>query len=286
MKKFITAACVFCLIILVLFSFYQSKYTLSLTTYRLTSSKLTEPLRLLHLTDLHNSTFGENNGELLSLAAQQSPDLILLTGDLLNSDEENVSTAVDFVKKVCEIAPVYLSFGNHELEYEQNYGTDLRALFEAAGGVVLDREYTDIEVRGQKLRIGGIYGYCLPAMYLRTGEADEEECAFLTDFQDTERCTVLLTHMPVCWMLNGGLEEWDVDYIFSGHVHGGQIILPGIGGLYGPDMGWFPGRLEGIYTSQDESSTLVLSRGLGSTGRLPRLNNLPELLVVDLQPQG
>lgn len=168
---------------------------------------LSDPLRQnrypnpdLQLTDLHNSEFGEDNQELIDRIASQSPDLILLTGDLLNSGEPVAEIATNLISSLCEIAPVYLSLGNHEIEYQDNFGTDVTQLYQAAGAIVLEHQYRDITVKGQSLRIGGIYGYCLPDKYLETEEADLSECMFLWDFENTDRYKILLSHLPIAWL--------------------------------------------------------------------------------------
>ena len=265
------------------FELLISKYGLAVSTWTVTADTAEGGIRILQLTDLHNSTFGKDNSRLIEKAAAQEPDLILLTGDLVNSDEESTETAVHLIAALSEIAPVYISLGNHELEHEANFGTDITALYEAAGGTVLEMEYIDIEVNGTALRIGGLYGYCIPARYLETNEADPEECAFLTDLQETDRYTILLCHMPVSWILYNSINEWDIDLVFTGHAHGGQIILPFVGGLWAPDQGWLPGRLQGLVYSEDGTKTVVLSRGLGSSEVIPRWNNVPEIVVVDLE---
>ena len=281
MKRFRCKKSVFVigiLILLLLFikNLYNSKYAFTVTTYHLPTTNISTSLRILQLTDLHNSEFGTHNSRLINSVRAQSPDLILLTGDLLNSNEQRTDIATNLITQLCDIAPVYCSNGNHEIEYQENYGVDVDELYREAGAVVLEKEYQDIIVNDQKIRLGGIYGYCLPGKYL-------EECTFLKDFQNTDLPTILMCHMPVCWMINGSLDAWDVDYVFSGHVHGGEVILPFIGGLYGPDLGWFPGKMEGVFTSENKEKTLILSRGLGTSERIPRFNNIPEIMVVDIQ---
>lgn len=270
---------------LLAWGFFGSKYALELSNYVLSSPKLTAPIRVVQLTDLHNSEFGKNNERLVRMIQKQSPDVILLTGDMLNGDELRTEVAVGLIEQLAEIAPVYASFGNHEKANENVYGTDVGALYAQAGAHVLERTYEDVEIGGQTVRIGGIYGYCLPEKYLRTREAREKEVEYLHDFQQTDLLTLLLCHVPTSWIVNDNLEEWDVDVIFSGHVHGGQVRLPLIGGLYAPDQGLFPGRECGLFYSADHARVMVLSRGLGSGVGVPRFGNVPEIVVVDIVPQ-
>ena len=275
------------LVILLTASFILSQSAISISQYDCSASSLTQPLRIVQLTDLHNSEFGKGNERLLRRVSAQEPDLILLTGDMLNQYEERTDVPVNLIRELSQIAPVYASYGNHEQQHEKNYGTDLRAIFTEAGATVLEYDWVDAEIKGQELRIGGIYGYCMAGYYLRTKEAEEQEVAFLDEFCNTDRTKLLLCHMPVAWIAYGSLDYWDADYVFAGHAHGGQVRIPFVGGLYAPDQGWFPGRCEGLFYSKDGEHTLVLSRGLGtSRSKLPRLNNIPEILVLDLVPEN
>lgn len=246
---------------------------------------LTEPVRIVHLSDLHNARFGENNRILLDRVRQQAPELIFFTGDLVTAGKKETDVAMALVEELGKIAPVYVSLGNHEQQHENRFGSDLTGMLEARGARVLEYAYADITAAGQDLRIGGVSGYCVPEEYLEIGDGDPEECAFLNKFEDTDRLTLLLCHMPLCWIQNDGISKWDTDLVFSGHVHGGQFRIPFIGGVYAPDMGLFPGVLEGQYLSEDGTKSLILSRGLGNSLPIPRLNNPPQILVVDLLPE-
>ena len=263
------------------FSFYASRYLLTVSHYTIDLEDIKEPIRIVHLSDLHNSVFGKGNRRLLAHVAAQKPDLVFLTGDLLNEIDPRTDIAEELICGLVNIAPVYASYGNHELKHEQNYGTDLRTLFSEAGATVVEYNYAELTMKGQKLRIGGLYGYCVPPLGHKRWQKQKD---YLSEFQDTDSTTLLLSHLPVSWIENTSLNDWDVDIVFAGHAHGGQIRIPFIGGLWAPDQGWFPGRECGLYWSDDKSSTLVLTRGLGSNNRIPRFNNIPDIVVVDLVP--
>ncbi len=266
-----------------LISFYRSKNSLEVSHYTINSEKINDSVRIVQLSDLHNSTFGQDNSRLIQNVKHQDPDFILVTGDLINSDTENIDSAVALLEELSSICPVYVSLGNHEIDYKQNHSLDIISQYESADATVLDKEYVDIDYHGSQLRIGGIFGYCLPDSYMDSKQYSVDESTFLTEFQNTDRYTILMCHMPVCWLLNNGLNEWNVNLVVSGHVHGGQIRIPLIGGVYAPDFGWFPGRLSGIYSSDDQLKHLVISRGLGSNEKIPRLNNIPEIMIIDIK---
>lgn len=258
--------------------------TFIVTEYVIPDPSVTPSVRIAHLSDVHNKEYGDDNAELIEAVSASNPDLIFITGDSVNNDEQNIEPAVRLVEQLTKIAPVYFSYGNHELMNEENFGGNIGAHMEAAGATVLDFAYQDVDIHDQKLRIGGIYGYCVPSKYLETNEADEEECAFLSEFQNTDRTTILLAHMPYSWIDLDGLNEWNVDIIFAGHSHGGQMDLPLFGPVYAPDQGWFPDEVSGKFISDDGEKTLIVSRGLGDSVEIPRLNNDWELVVVDLVP--
>lgn len=307
------------LIGLSVWSLYESKYCLDISFYKIENEQLSEPIRVVQLTDLHSSYFGENNEKLLSQVAEQSPTIILITGDLVNNKvDTEVSASISLIRQLTEIAPVYFSYGNQEIDIQERYGLDIKSLYTDAGATVLDFEYIDTIINEQSVRIGGIYGYCQTEVYAQETHR-EKESYFLKDFQDTDNYKVLMCHMPVCWIESGSLYDWDVDVVFSGHAHGGQIRLPYIGGLWAPDQGWFPGKECGVYTTDEDTwikhtkemiewakemkfdasyynssyyqdrgykpSYLILSRGLGSTEHIPRFNNTPEIVVVDIVPK-
>ncbi|MBQ6217774.1 MAG: metallophosphoesterase [Erysipelotrichaceae bacterium] len=286
MKKKIVLIILILLISLSCLSLYASKYFLQCSYYTITNDKIEHPFRIVLLADLHNSEFGKNNERLVNKVLEQEPDIILIVGDLINQNEQDLSIALTLLSSLSDSGiPVYVSYGNHEDNYEKQFNIDLKDRYELTGAKVLNFEYEDIVINNQKIRLGGLYGYCLAEKYLASGEARKEEVDFLKEFQDTDLYTILLCHMPVTWIINNSLNEWNCDLVLCGHAHGGQIRIPFIGGLYAPDQGYFCGKEKGLYYSDDQTKIMLLTRGLGSTEKIPRINNIPEIVIIDMDPK-
>lgn len=278
MKKFgkIVVFSFFLLTGILLVSLILSQKCLIVRQYTYRNPKIAAPIRAVQLTDLHNYQYGRDNQRLIAKIQKQKPDVIFMTGDMLNEDEDRTDILLHLVREACAIAPVYFSLGNHEVGYEKTYGEgDLTEQLEAAGAVVLEKEYVDTKIAGQEVRIGGDYGYLLPEDW-----EDGSEQRFLEAFVQADRLKILLSHVPEGLLLWKSMEYWDVDLVFSGHVHGGQVRVPFVGGLFDPEEGFFPTYTRGMFSCGN--GTMILSAGLGSSRGIPRVNNLPEIVVCDI----
>ena len=247
---------------------------------------ITKPIRIVQLTDLHGAQFGENNQELILLVKEQQPDLIFMTGDMLDCEEADVDEICSLISKLSEIAPVYYSYGNHETELMRASAIDLKTPLEEAGARVLEMEYEDVTVNGQELRIGGYAGYYrTPVMETFDEDEQAERLAFADDFENTGRQKLLLAHIATSWTDWERINRHPVGVVFCGHYHGGQIRFPIVNrGLFAPYVGWFPEYTKGVF--EGKCATCVLSAGLGSNKNIPRIYNPPEIVVVDLVPQN
>ncbi len=283
MRKKVLLIVVLLILVLIIISIWLSSSCLTITKYSV-KLDIEEDIRIVHLTDLHNNEFGKDNSKLIGKTAELEPDLIFMTGDMFDKDEDIV-VVCSLIEKLAEIAPVYYGYGNDEMEWELGEPDELKHLLENAGAKVLDFEYVDIEVNGQMFRIGGYYGYYrVPHMRTDNPKEQQAELEFAEEFEDTDEVKLLLCHIPTAWLDWEYIDKYSVDVVFSGHYHGGQLRIPFIGGMYAPYVGLFPEYTKGVY--EGASAICVLSTGLGAGSFVPRFNNLPEITVVDLMPQN
>lgn len=231
--------------------------------------------RIAQVSDLHNARFGEDNAKLIEMLSQTEPDLIVLTGDLIDSRNTDVEVALDFARQAVEIAPVYYVSGNHESRVTAYM--DLKMGLGNAGVIVLENQKIEIN-RGQEyITLMGIDDPSFQESYLfgdAAGVVEQE----LGDLQEAfDGYTILLSHRPELFDV---YVDTGMDLVFSGHAHGGQFRLPFAGGLVAPNQGFFPEFDAGQFT--EENTTMIVSRGIGNSIIPVRVNNRPEILVVTL----
>lgn len=239
-------------------------------------------IRAVVISDLHDHTFGDGNRKLAEKIREQDPDLILMDGDMLNSNSADASVPLKLIGQLKDTASIYYALGNHELAYMEGGRENLTEELEAAGATVLDKEYVDIEINGVQIRLGGMYDYAFGINGNNEAlAAPEDTLVFLRDFQDTELAKIMLAHRPDSFIFGDASQVWNVDLVISGHNHGGQVVLPFLGGVFGGDQGWFPEYVHGMY--EKDGVQIFETAGLGSNRqKIPRLNNPPEIAVLTI----
>lgn len=241
---------------------------LQVTKYTVSSSRIPEGFdgfRIVQISDLHNTAFGKDNCRLLGDIRALSPDIIVITGDIVQASPKE--KALQFARQAVEIAPTYYVSGNHE--YRMDHET-LFAELQEIGVHVLQNQSVSLEKNGERIRLAGVED---PVFDTKTSLEEK-----LLPLLQEEAYTILLSHRPE---LFDSYVHCGVDLVFTGHAHGGQFRLPFIGGLYVPNQGIFPKYDAGIFTSG--KTNMIISRGLGNSAFPIRLFNRPEIVAVTLK---
>ena len=250
-------------------------------TYTISSRELPDAFdgyRIAQVSDLHNAEFGEGNERLLDMLREAEPDMIAITGDLIDSRKPNIVVALAFAKEAVKIAPCYYVSGNHEARVSEYQ--DLKTGLEEAGVTVLDDAQVKIEVSGESITVIGVNDPSFHADYLTSGaEVMDRKLSELSS--EDAGFTLLLSHRPE---LFDAYVAHDMDLVLTGHAHGGQFRLPLIGGLIAPNQGLFPKYDAGLYS--DGSTNMIVSRGLGNSIIPFRFNNRPEVVLIELKGQN
>ena len=276
-KRTAVVSILFVLIVLLTIWIAWGNTALELNSHRITSDKLPsafDGFKIAQVSDLHNTEIGENNEKLLSMLNEATPDIIVITGDLLDLRNTKIDIALSFSEQAVKIAPCYYITGNHEA-YVDEYEEFKDSLIEL-GVVVLDDTKTEIELSGEKITLIGVGD---PSFSWTDNETlVNDKLNELISEQDGY--TILLSHRPELFKT---YVKHNVDLVFSGHAHGGQFRIPFVGGVIAPNQGLFPQYDAGIYT--EGKTTMVVSRGIGNSIIPFRVNNRPEIVLVELSMQ-
>lgn len=288
-RKFFRTLGILFLVLLVLtgVELLISNYTISVSSYSLSSEKIAAPVRIVFLSDLHGREFGKDNSRLLAKIAAQKPDLIALVGDVFNEDAEaaEIDAMCGFIHACTEIAPTYFGLGNHETTYLETDAAGLLDRIREAGATVVNDEFQDITVNGNSIRLGGYMGYYpYPHLMTKDPELIQKEKDFFGAFKRTEDFKLLLNHIPTGWLDWEYINKDSVDLVLSGHYHGGVVRIPFLEqGLYAPYIGKFPPYTKGMFVGS--KATCILTTGMAGSYGLPRFFNPPEICVVELYPK-
>lgn len=268
---------------------YTELNVISFSTFKISSPKLKEiprPIRIIQLSDLHAKQFGSQNKRLIRKIKQLKPDIIIATGDMITSTDDNGDAFLNIAVALAHRIPIYYIEGNHELTAKYDTLNQMTGWYDAyledlnqLGVHILKNNSVDLNIFENQISLHGLivplaHYYAVP-QHIR----NQEDVAPLSDLDDVlsrpnpSSFNVLLAHNPFLMSL---YEKYPVDLVCSGHVHGGAIRLPFIGGILSPERKLFPKYSAGLYKGKHQS--LIVSRGLGRF----RLFNRPEIVIIDL----
>lgn len=249
------------------------------------SNKLLNQAEIMLLSDLHSDSFGRDNEDLLNAVKKEAEEvqIIVLAGDIFDDQDPDPENELAFCRKLTEIRPVYFSPGNSELARAD--WSELREDLEEMGIPVLDQKTVRISLNGNDILLGGLYDYSFALDGTGTVEKekmDPQTVAFLQHMKEEPGFKLVISHRPDSFWMNKSGNYWNLDLVLSGHTHGGQVIIPAVGGLWAPDQGWFPEACSGMVFN--EALPVVISPGLSSgKQKLPRWNNPATITLISLQ---
>ena len=248
--------------------------TYEVTFYQVINADVSQNVRFVLLTDLHLREYGGDNAGLIADVAALAPDAILLGGDLVTYGTDGYDGMLALCRALAQIAPSFAVMGNHEDEMTFLGGdAQLPERFAQTGVTVLRNRAQTVQLGADTVEIVGVSGY---------GEGFERyggrACMETLDAEHAG-LRVVMAHVPT--LFPGMLDAYAFDLGVAGHTHGGIVRLPVLGGLYSAEEGLLP-VYDGGQHALDNGAELIVSRGLGHSGRVPRIFNLPELVVIDV----
>lgn len=250
--------------------------------YTVSSDKEGAPIRVVFISDLHNSFYGgHDQSGLWKTIESANPDIVMFGGDVIDSRAKGKKNAYTLMKLVADKYPCAYATGNHEQRRSDK--EEFFSKVEEIGVPVLNGRYTDFMIKNRRVRVFGIIG----ANIFDENGSQLKTC-YSAAVPDTYN--ILLAHEPQEFFdITSERSKYNgngFDLILSGHAHGGQWRIPGIldQGLYAPDQWLFPDFTTGQRT--DEGTTQIVSRGLARNLNMimiPRIFNRPELSIIDIE---
>ena len=265
-------------VVFILMGIYCNK-NLKADVYNLKFSNLPksfEGFRIAQISDLHNCTHGKGNEKIIALLQNARPDIIVITGDMIDSRRTKIPIAVSLAKEIVKIAPCYYVCGNHEARMPKNYKTLLKELT-AAGVKTLQNDKVTLKKEGDTITLAGAEDPYIIRKITDKPNSEIMDEALEKLMQNNNEFTILLSHRPELFSV---YKKHHIDLCLTGHTHGGQIRLPLLGGLYAPNQGFLPKLCSGIY--KEEDTTLFISRGVGSSQVPIRCLNAPQTPIIEL----
>lgn len=250
---------------------YINQQWLQLTKYSITLKKLPknmDGLRIVQISDLHHSKFGDKQKQLIQKVKEQKPNLIVITGDLVDRYNYDLERSLDAVRGFVKIAPVYYVVGNHEVS--TNDVDHIKEKLTELGVHVLSNSAVNFSMNGATIQIIGIDDPL-------SGKTTDGMLNLALTGVDKTKLQILLAHRPEYY---DSYKQHGVDLTFNGHAHGGQIRIPGLGGIIDHQLHLFPSHIDGV--EQIGNMTQIISRGLGNSGATIRIFNRPEIVVAEL----
>lgn len=275
-KKYIVITIIVLAIAFVLWTIWGNA-TVGVTSYKVTGTKLPasfDNYKIAVVSDVHNAEYGENNSRLIKLVEKQEPDMIAITGDLVDSSKTDLEVAKNLVENLVEIAPCYYVTGNHEAWIGEQY-QELEQILVDADVIILHDEFVEITQNGETIQLAGLDDpdFTDTDSFVQESILDMR----LSEMDLDDSYCVLLSHRPETFDV---YVNHDIDLVLSGHAHGGQFRLPFIGGIIAPNQGVLPEYDDGIYSENE--TTMIVSRGIGDSIIPIRFNNRPEIVMVEL----
>ena len=258
------------LLVIAIFLFSAFDVRLKIVEYTITSDKITNPIRIALVTDLHSCKYGKNQKTLIDAVVKQNPDIVLLGGDIFDDKIPDENTEL-FLAGIAGKYPCYYVTGNHE--YWSRRVDEMLDTLRKYNVTILDGKSETVEVNNQKINISGIDDPDAN-LYTGKGEGFYAQLDEINQIKDDSLFTILLAHRPS--YVNKYL-DYNFDLVLSGHAHGGQWRIPFLlNGVFAPDAG-------GQYDFPN--GKMIVSRGLArESTRVPRIFNRPELVIVNLEP--